>query len=52
MSGEIPANGTKSVHYMNKATFSNSNYTIAPLSNKQGYGVISKSELHYMGKKS
>jgi len=51
MSGEIPANGTKPIDTMSKAVFANSHYTIAPMSNKQGYGVISKSELHYMGKK-
>ena len=46
----IPANGTKPVD-TSKAVFARENYIIAPLSNKQAYGVINKDELIYMGKK-
>ena len=49
-SNDIPANGTKPVD-TSKAVFARENYIIAPLSNKQAYGVINKDELIYMGKK-
>jgi len=49
-SDRIPANGTKPVD-MSKAAFANSNYTIAPYTNKGAYMVISKSEITSIGKK-
>jgi hypothetical protein len=50
-SDNIPANGTKPIDNMSKAAFANSNYTIAPYTNKGAYMVIGKNEITAIGKK-